>query len=158
MTSTKYPEGLDELVREVALKTFGEESSEDITLVRALFDALAERGYVLEKAKKRFTMPPQPEVTLADVKNALVSFVAEHGYAEEASRSELKGVVGTQYAAKWEPISTAPVDGTHIYVTRDTASCYEAWWSYGTWRWSGGFLDLVEEMADGPTLWRHIQD
>lgn len=142
MTSTKYPEGLDELVREVALKTFGEESSEDITLVRALFDALAERGYVLEKVKKRFTMPPQPEVTLADVK----------------SHSELKGVVGTQYAAKWEPISTAPMDGTHIYVTRDTASCYEAWWSYGTWRWSGGFLDLVEEMADGPTLWRHIQD
>ena len=44
---------------------------------------------------KRFTMPPQPDVCLDDVKNAMTTFARMHGYVEEAAHSELKGVVRT---------------------------------------------------------------
>jgi hypothetical protein len=56
----------------------------------------------------------------------------------------------------WQPIETAPRDGTVVWVFNGEQACM--WWDHvcGLWLWSEVLLSDVDPEPDQPTHWRPL--
>lgn len=95
---------------------------------------------------------PQPDC--CETPEELATYWRAYASAVECDRNQLRAQV--EKANAWQPIETAPKDGTHIWAWQIGRYQYECWWKddlhYGSY-----WMDDADSEPE-PTYWRHLPD